>query len=202
MALTYSEPVKLGMAAPDFRLLGTDELEHGLTDFRYAKALVIAFICNHCPYVKAIQGRLNALAREYRDRGVQVVGINSNDWTKYPDDSFEAMKARAAEQGYVFPYLWDKTQAVAKAYGAVCTPDFYLFAPVRREEYREPDVTTDPEYLEGSFILKYRGRMDDHWQDETKVTRRDLARAIDEILAGREPDGDQKPSMGCSIKWK
>lgn len=113
------------------------------------------------------------------------MGINSNDAVRYPDDSLEAMKVRAQQQGYVFPYLQDATQEVARAYGAVCTPEFYVYAN-----------------RSGSFVLEYLGRLDDSWKEEAAVKRRELALALDEILAGRSPQTEQKPAMGCSIKWK
>src|SRR5437763_1396643 len=109
MALTQSEPVESGADAPDFYLPGVDGKFSSLSDFRASKALVVVFMCNHCPYVQAVQGRINALAKEYAPKGVRVVGINSNDSVKYPDDDFESMKKQAREQGFVFPYLWDKT---------------------------------------------------------------------------------------------
>jgi peroxiredoxin len=193
------------MAAPQFPasgLLGTDEVRHHLSDFRYAKVLVMVFMCNHCPYVKAVQGRINQLAKEYKKHGVQVVGINSNDSTRYPDDGFDAMKKQETEQGFEFPYLWDETQEVARAYGAVCTPDFYVFENTEREEFREADLETEPERDRDRFLLRYRGRLDDHWKDESQVRRRDLATAIEDILANRQFAEEQVPSMGCSIKWK
>jgi len=184
MAL-YSDPAKLGSTAPDFTLPGVDGKTHRLSDFRNSQALVVVFMCNHCPYVIATQGRINTLAREYASRQVQFIAINSNDSVRYPDDSFDQMKVRAQEQNFSFPYLHDESQAVARAYGAVCTPEFYLYG-----------------LSSGEFTLQYRGRMDDNWKDESAVTRRDLALALDEVLAGKLPDSDQKPSMGCSIKWK
>lgn len=190
MALTHSEKGELGSLAPDFNLLGTDGVHHQLRDFRNARALVIVFMCNHCPYVKAVRERINQLAAEGSEVGVQVIGINSNDSIRYPDDSFEAMQIEVQEQKYVFPYLWDETQEVARAYGAVCTPDFYV--------YKNETAHKDPV----CFVLKYRGRLDDSWKDEGAVRQCDLRNAIDEILAGREPGSDQIPSMGCSIKWK
>lgn len=202
MALTYSEPVRLGMPAPEFSLRGTDGVIHHLTDFRDSRVLVVAFICNHCPYVQAVRGRINALAREYRDRAVQVVGINSNDVIRYPADDFENMKKQALEHGFVFPYLWDETQAVARAYGAVCTPDFFLFEQARPEAFRGAEVETGTSHFRDAFLLRYRGRLDDSWKDEKAVTRRDLRLAIDAILAGKQPSPEQPPSMGCGIKWK
>ncbi len=185
MALTYSQPLPLGSIAPDFSLRGVDDQIYSLNHFKNAKALVLVFMCNHCPYVIAIQSRINQLAKEYKAKGVHLIGINSNDPVRYPDDSFEAMKARAREQGFAFPYLHDEQQEVARAYGAVCTPEFYLYAPTS-----------------AGFALRYQGRLDDNWKDESSVTRRDLALALDEVLAGRIPDADPKPAMGCSIKWK
>lgn len=187
MALTYSEELKIGSEAPNFRLPGVDGREYGLEDFSDAKALVVIFMCNHCPYVIAIQERINQLAREYGPKGVRVVGINPNDAERYPDDSFEAMKERASEQGYEFPYLQDETQEVAKAYRAVCTPDPYVYA-------RDGEGAR--------FLLRYHGRLDDNWKEPSRVTRRELAEALDAILAGREVPAGQHPSMGCSIKWK
>ena len=179
MAPTPSEPVIFREWLPrTSNLRGTDERQHALADFRSAKVLVVAFICNHCPYVKAVQSRIGALSESYCDRGVQLIGINSNDPVRYPEDSFEAMK----KQDCAFPYLWDETQEVARAYGAVCTPDFFVF---------ERAMTPNPA----------RGRLDDNWKDERAVKTRDLAQAIDQML----PDARlpmRIPSMGCSIKWK
>lgn len=186
MVLTYSEAGTLGTKAPDFFLPGTDGKHYRLSDFKDAQALVLVFMCNHCPYVIAVQDRINALAKEYLPKRVRLVGINSNDSVKYPDDRFDAMKVRAKEQGFVFPYLHDESQTVARAYGAVCTPDLYVFAPGSS----------------GEFICKYRGRLDDNWKEPAAVRRRDLVLALDEVLAGREPSREQVPSMGCSIKWK
>jgi len=158
---------------------------YSLESFAGSKALVVVFMCNHCPYVIAVQDRINELAREYSPRGVALVGINPNDAVRYPDDSFEAMKERAKEKAYVFPYLRDDSQEVARAYGAVCTPDFFVYGRVREK-----------------FLLKYAGRLDDNWKEPSQVQRRELAEALDAILSGQEPPSDQKPSMGCSIKWK
>lgn len=185
MALAYSEKGELGDRASEFELLGTDDRRHALADFGACKALVLVFMCNHCPYVKAVRERINRLAHETAPLGAQVVGINSNDSARYPADSFVAMKKESTEQGYVFPYLWDETQTVARAFGAVCTPDFYV--------YRNDGAS--------GFSLQYRGRLDDSWKDESAVTRRDLRAAVDAILSGAEPDRDQIASMGCSIKW-
>jgi peroxiredoxin len=131
--------------------------------------------------VQAVDGRINDLARAFAGR-CDVVGINPNDAEAYPEDSFEAMQARAARLGFVFPYLHDPDQAVARALGAVCTPDFFLYDGQRR--------------------LAYRGRLDDNWKDAAAVSKEDLREAIEDLLRGFPPDGPQKPSMGCSIKWK
>jgi peroxiredoxin len=185
MALAYSTAGVLGSSAPDFQLRGTDDKLYRFSDFKTAKAVVLVFMCNHCPYVIAVQDRINALAKEYAGRNVQFLGINSNDSVRYPADNFDAMKVRAKEQGFVFPYLWDEHQEVAKAYGAACTPEFFLYS-----------------VFQGGTSLEYQGRLDDSWKDEAKVTRQDLKSAIEEVLQGKKPDSDQKPAMGCSIKWK
>jgi hypothetical protein len=144
--------------------------------------LAVLFICNHCPYVQAIEDRLIALHREYGERGVQLVGICSNDPTHYPDDSPANLLQRWREKHYGFPYLVDATQDVARAFGAVCTPDIYVYDRDRR--------------------LAYHGRLDDNWKDESKVTRRELAEAFDALLTNATPTPEQQPSMGCSIKWR
>lgn len=186
MALTYSTMQELGKKAPPFQLPGVDGKTYSLENFTNSKALLVIFMCNHCPYVIAVQERINVLAKKFASQKVSVVGINSNDSVRYPDDSFDAMKARSKEKGYVFPYLFDESQAVAKAYDAVCTPDFFLYE-------------NDPS---AGFILKYRGRLDDNWKDPKAVTREDLSLAIEALLNNKSIDPDQKPSMGCSIKWK
>jgi peroxiredoxin len=187
MALTYTPEPALGSAAPDFRLPDVvSGKTYALRDFAQARALVVMFICNHCPYVVAVQGRIAALAKEYEPKGVRFVGICSNDADKYPEDSPEKLKAQAREQGFVFPYLFDENQDACRAYGAVATPDFFVYGA----------------HEGGNFPLRYRGRLDDSWKEPAKVTRRDLAAALDLLLAGKLPPKDQTPSMGCSIKWK
>jgi len=183
MALTPSSMVALGTAAPDFQLEDTDGNEVSLDDFATAPALLVMFICNHCPYVKHIRQGLAALTNEYLGKGVAIVGINSNDAEKYPDDRPEKMKIEKASAGYQFPYLFDATQAVAKAYDATCTPDFFLFDDKRR--------------------LAYRGQLDDSRPGNGKpVTGRDLRAALDAVLKGQPADDKQIPSVGCNIKWK
>jgi peroxiredoxin len=177
-----SKALTAGTECPAFRLPAVDGKSYGRDDFASAPVLVVMFICNHCPYVKAVEDRLIDLAREYGPRGVQLVGVCANDAASYPDDAFPALAARWREKGYGFPYLHDENQEVARAFGAVCTPDIFVYDRARR--------------------LAYRGRIDDSWKDPGKVTRRELAEALDALLAGRAPAAEQKPSLGCSIKWK
>lgn len=183
MVLKESEGVELGTPAPDFELPATDGHTYSLSDFSEFDVLVVMFICNHCPYVKAVRGRLIDLAEEMSDEPVTFVAINPNDAEEYPEDSFERMEEVAEEYEYPFPYLRDESQEVARAYGAVCTPDIFVY-----DENRE---------------LAYRGRVDDNWKEPEKVERRDLYDAIQKLLEGERPDPEkQVPSQGCSIKWK
>ena len=182
MALTESRDLPLGTPCPDFRLPSVEGKVVARDDFCDAKALAVMFICNHCPSVQAIEDRIIALGREYGPRGVQLVGVCSNDPTDYPDDRPERLLARWREKRYGFPYLIDESQAVARAFNAVCTPDLYVF--------------------DGDRTLAYHGRIDDDWQHPEKVKRREMAAALDEILAGRAPSSPQTHSIGCSIKWK
>jgi peroxiredoxin len=171
-------PPQLGTECPRFRLPAVDGKTYALEDFAGTPVLCVMFICNHCPYVKAVEDRLIALARELGPRGVQLVAICANDAEGYPDDAFDKLRERWQEKGYGFPYLHDESQSVARAFGAVCTPDIFVYDSARR--------------------LAYRGRIDDAWKDESKVTRREL----DALLAGGKPEEKQRPSMGCSIKWR
>lgn len=180
MALIESTLTPLGSPCPAFSLPGVDGRTWGNGDFQ-TPLLLVAVICNHCPYVQALDDRLNDLAKTYAGR-CAVVGISANDAARYPEDSFQAMGARAALKGYVFPYLYDADQSVARAFGAVCTPDFFLYDAAR--------------------TLRYRGRLDDNWKEAAAVKQRDLAQAIEALLAGEAPSEVQRPSMGCSIKWK
>ena len=181
MAVSSSVP-SLGLACPEFSLPATDGKIYSRDDFAAAPVLVVMFICNHCPYVKAVEDRLLALAREYTPRGAQFVGICSNDAATYPEDGFDRMKERWELKQYGFPYLYDESQTVAHAFDAVCTPDLFVYDHDRR--------------------LAYRGRIDDSWKDPSKVTRHDLADAITALLDGKKPSPDQVPSLGCSIKWR
>lgn len=183
MALTQSNMLPLGTKAPDFQLPDTTGRIVRLSDFADAPALVVAFICNHCPYVKHIRAGLAAFARDVQARGVAVVAINSNDVASYPEDSPERMAEEVRSAGYSFPYLYDESQEVARAYRAACTPDFYLFDRERR--------------------LVYRGQFDDSRPGNgVPVTGKDLRAAVDAVLAGRPVSEKQKPSSGCNIKWK
>lgn len=186
MTLLYSKSILFGSIAPDFSLPGIDDKTYSLDSFAGGKALVVIFMCNHCPYVQACWDRLIALQREFGPRGVQLIGINSNDDAQYSEDNFENMKKYAAEHGQNFPYLRDTSQEVAKAYGAVCTPDIFVYQ-------------TEPQQ---GYGLAYHGRIDDNWKEPAKVTRRELAEALEAILTGKKPPQEQNPSMGCSIKWK
>ena len=184
MADTPSKMVPLGMIAPDFVLPDTISGENkSLTDLKSEKATVIMFICNHCPFVKHVQQHLVRLAREYQAKGISFVAISSNDVEKYPDDSPQRMKEVAQELGYPFPYLYDESQEVARAYDAACTPDFYVF--------------------DKNLKLVYRGQMDaSRPGNNIPVTGKDLREALDNILQGKPVSEDQRPSIGCNIKWK
>jgi peroxiredoxin len=183
MAATPSTMLPLGTEVPDFKLPDTDGQIVSPADFRGASALVIFFICNHCPYVKLLRTELARLAREYQQKGVAVIGINSNDAIKYPEDSPARMVAEVKDAGYTFPYLFDDSQAVAKSFRAACTPDFYVF--------------------DQKFKLVYRGQFDDSRPgNNSAVTGRDLRAALDSVLSGQTVSPDQKPSIGCNIKWK
>jgi peroxiredoxin len=173
----------LGTSAPDFQLADPAGKYFTLASFKEKPALVVMFLCNHCPYVKHIRGGLVQLARDYEPRGVALVGINANDITHYPEDSPAKMAEEAKRAGYTFPYLFDESQSVAKAYRAACTPDFFLFDRGRR--------------------LVYRGQLDaSRPGNGVPVTGKDLRAALDAVLAGKAPSLMQTPSMGCNIKWK
>ncbi len=190
MALLYSTVSVLGSVAPEFYLPGVDGKVYSLETFQESKGLLIVFMCNHCPYVIAVQDRINQLAKDYAPRGIAVIGISANDPNDREADSFENMKLHSAKYGFVFPYVFDETQAVAKAYDAVCTPDPYLY-----EKVGGPGGRVE-------FKLRYRGRIDDSWKEERLVKEKSLARAMDALLEGKPIVGEQIPSMGCSIKWK
>lgn len=183
MVLTASTMMPLGTKAPSFSLKDASGRAVSLDDFKDARALLVIFMCNHCPYVKHIGKELAALTKEYMAKGVAVAGINSNDAEKYSDDSPANMVKEAKAAGYAFPYLFDETQAVAKAYRAACTPEFYVF--------------------DGDQKLVYRGQMDaSRPGNNIPVTGADLRGALDAALGGKEVAGEQRPGMGCNIKWK
>ncbi len=183
MVRTPSTMLPLGTAAPEFSLPNLDGRPMSLADVAGEKGTVVMFICNHCPFVKHVADQLATLGRDYLPRGVGVVAISSNDVSTHPADSPEQMVHEAEERGYLFPYLYDETQEVAKAYHAACTPDFYLFDADR--------------------ALVYRGQLDSSRPgSDVPVTGRDLRAAIDALLAGQPPVAEQIPSLGCNIKWK
>jgi len=183
MALTPSTMLPLGTTAPDFKLPDTNGKTVALADFKDKAALVVIFMCNHCPYVVHIRSGLAQLAQDYAQKNVAIVGINANDVKNYPADSPAKMKQEAADAGYTFPYLYDETQAVAKAYRAACTPDIFLFDRSRRLVYR------------GQFDASRPG-------NGIPVTGKDLRAALDAVLAGKPTSEFQVASIGCNIKWK
>jgi peroxiredoxin len=173
----------LGTEAPDFSLPDTAGRVWRRDDFVGAPGLLVMFICNHCPYVKHVRHELAELTGAWQERGLAVVGVQSNDWTAYPDDSPERMAEEIVAVGYTFPYLVDESQEVARAYGAACTPDFFLYDADRR--------------------LVYRGQLDGSRPNSgVPVTGADLGAAVEAVLAGEPVPADQRPSIGCSIKWR
>jgi thiol-disulfide isomerase/thioredoxin len=184
MSLTPSSMLPLGTEAPDFTL--PDPVKGGekrLAELKSDRGTVVLFICNHCPFVKHVQQKLVDVANEYISKGISFVAINANDVANYPDDSPGKMKDTAEQFGYPFPYLFDESQKVAKAYQAACTPDLYLF--------------------DGNLKLVYRGQFDDSRPgNDIPVTGQDLRSAMDHLLQGKPVNSDQMPSMGCNIKWK
>lgn len=183
MAATPSRMVSLGSSMPSFELPDTVTGKEVASAALAGKPSVVIFICNHCPFVKHIRKGLADFGHFCTERGVPMVAISSNDVDSYPDDAPEAMAAEAARAGYVFPYLYDETQAVARAFDARCTPDLFIF--------------------DGEGRLAYRGQFDDaRPQSPVPVTGRDARAAVEALLAGQRPDANQKASIGCSIKWK
>lgn len=182
MALTYTPTLDQSFHCPDFSLPGVDGKTYYRSDFENTAALLVLFICNHCPYVKAIEDRLIKLGEFMKSNHLSMVAICSNDADNYPEDSFEKLKARWIEKKYPFPYLYDESQSTAKAFGAVCTPDFFLF--------------------DQKLQLTYRGRLDDSWKDPSQVKSEDLKLAIQAQLKNLPINPAQVPSMGCNIKWK
>ena len=183
MVRTQSTMLSLGTPTPDFALLNVDGRMVSRDDFRDAPALLVIFMCNHCPYVKHIADELARFSAEYLAKGVAIVGINSNDTASYPGDSPEQMIHEAESRGYLFPYLFDEDQDVAKRFQAACTPDFFLFDAQQK--------------------LVYRGQFDaSRPKTDIPVTGHDLRAAIDAVLAGVPIPEPQTPSLGCNIKWR
>lgn len=182
MVRTETPVCDFGLLAPDFRLPGVDGKQWTLQDARGPKGLLVMFICNHCPYVQAVRDRIVRDARELKAFGVNSVAIMSNDPTDYPEDSFDNMKRVATELNFSFPYVYDATQAVAKAYGAVCTPDFFGY--------------------NADLALQYRGRLDESRKEPAPNARRELFEAMQQIATTGQGPRAQIPSMGCSIKWR
>ena len=183
MALTPSTMPPLDLPAPDFALPDTEGRQVTLADFSNQTALLVIFLCNHCPYVIHLRAGLAQLARDYAGKSVGIVGINANNAQTHPADAPERMRDEVRTAGYIFPYLYDESQAVARNYRAACTPDFFLFNAQRR--------------------LVYRGQFDDSRPGNgLPVTGRDLRAALDAVLAGRPVAARQTPSIGCNIKWK
>src|SRR3989344_3755229 len=173
MALTQSQNEEIGSSAPDFNLPSTDGQNYSLASFKDARALVIVFTCNHCPYAKAAWPLLIKLADEFKNKGIAFVAINPNDETQYSEDSFEMMKKRVKDWQINFPYLRDETQEAARAYGAVCTPDVYVYDQNRK--------------------LYYHGHINDNWQEPEKVTKEELKEALESLLADQPPPKNQHP---------
>ena len=183
MVMTPSTMLPLGTIAPEFRLPDTNGKLVSLSDYGDAKGFVVMFICNHCPFVKHLRSSLAEFGKECEALGVRVIAISSNDVVSHPDDSPDKMASEKQSAGYTFPYLFDETQAVAKAYQAACTPDFYVFDADRK--------------------LVYRGQYDDSRpQNGLPVTGNDLRAAVNAVVAGQPVPEPQKPSIGCNIKWK
>jgi peroxiredoxin len=183
MALTPSTMLPLGTTAPDFQLPDTDGKIVSLADFKNAPALLVIFMCNHCPYVIHIRAGLAQLARDYAPKKVAIVGINSNDVENYPDDSPARMKNEVKNASYIFPYLYDESQTVAKNYRAACTPDIFLFGKNQK--------------------LVYRGQFDDSRPGSgISATGKDLRAALDSVLANKSVSPNQEAGIGCNIKWK
>lgn len=183
MVKTASTMLPLGTKAPTFSLPNVDDSIVSLGDFRSAKGLLVIFMCNHCPFVIHLRAELARFTSEYQTKGLAIVGISANDVATHPGDSFDLMKVEAASAGYKFPYLYDETQTVAKAYRAACTPDFFLF--------------------DNKQALVYRGQFDSSRPGNSQpVNGADLRAACDAVLAGNAPSPEQTPSLGCNIKWK
>ncbi len=177
-----TKTLKIGSPIPSFNLPAIDGKNYSLESFKDRKVLVVIFSCNHCPYVKAYENRIIEIQRDYKSKGVEIIAINSNDAEKYPEDSFEEMKKRAAEKKFNFLYLRDEDQSVARSFDAAHTPEIFVFNEERK--------------------LAYHGKIDDNWQEESKVKVKYLRNALDELLEGKEVSIPETYSIGCTIKWK
>ncbi len=177
-----TKTLKIGSEIPRFKLIGIDDTVHNIDDYNDKRILIVIFSCNHCPYVQAYEDRIKMIQRDYEQKGVQVIAINSNDDTQYEDDSFEEMKTRAIEKNFNFPYLRDEDQQVALAFDASHTPEIFVFDKSRK--------------------LQYHGKIDDNWQDESQVGSRYLRDSLDELLEDKEISIPETFSIGCTIKWK
>lgn len=177
-----TKTLQISSPIPDFNLLSIDGNKYSLNSFKDKKALIIIFSCNHCPYVQAYENRIMAIQKDYEEKEVAVIAINSNDAIQYPDDSFEEMKKRAASKKFNFVYLTDEDQSVAKSFDAAHTPEIFLFNEERK--------------------LVYHGKIDDNWQEEKKVKTKYFRDALDELLSGKEISVPETYSIGCTIKWK
>lgn len=182
MALTYSPKIHTPIRLPEFTLHTVEGKLWSSNSIADAPTKVVIFMCNHCPYIKAIETRIIRLANDLQKKNVAFIGVCSNDPADYPEDEPKELLKTWREKKYNFPYLIDDKQTLAKAFGAVCTPDIFVY--------------------DKNSLLRYRGRIDDSWRDESKVTKHELRDAVDAILKNMEPNQEQNPSMGCSIKWK
>jgi thiol-disulfide isomerase/thioredoxin len=191
MAMTESTMMALGTQAPSFTLKNTEHGTTSLSDFDEVKALVVLFICNHCPYVIHIAPKLAQLAKQYSGKGVQFVAINSNDAENFPADNFEHMIKEKALRDYTFPYLFDETQTVAKAFDATCTPDIFVFDDQQKLAYRGQFDATRPTRISSG-----------NYNSDSGATGADLQAALDDLLTNKEISVKQIPSVGCNIKWQ
>ena len=173
--------LEIGTLLPEFNLPGTDGKSYSPSDFKNSKVLVVMFTCNHCPYVQAYENRLINLQKDFKEKGVSFVAINANDEVNYPEDNFENMVKRAKDKGYNFPYLRDKSQKVAKEFGASYTPEVFVF--------------------DGNKTLQYHGRIDDNWQEPDKVTKHNLREALEALLANKKIERADTQAIGCTVKW-
>lgn len=177
-----TDTLKIGSSIPSFNLLGIDGKHYSTDNYKEVNGLIVVFSCNHCPYVQAYEERIKKIQSDYFSKGIQVIAINSNDPVSYPGDSYVNMKLRGKEQQFNFPYLWDETQDIARAFGATHTPEIFLFNEQRK--------------------LVFHGKIDDNWNDEKSIKNKYLRNALDEMLSGTEISVPETFTIGCTIKWK